>query len=40
MPEVATTIAVDAVDEVEQLFHAYKKEHETSPLTLPQFRQV
>ena len=29
-----------AVDEVAQLFEAYKIEHSTSKLTLPQFRQI
>ena len=37
MPEMATEAALDAVA---QLFEAYKQEHKTSTLTLPQFRQV
>ena len=36
MPEMAT----EAVDAVALLFEAYKKEHKSSTLTLPQFRQV
>jgi hypothetical protein len=41
MPEVGSlTMKATAVDEVEQLFEAYKCEHKTSTLTLLQFRQV
>jgi hypothetical protein len=41
MPEVGSlTMEATAVDEVEQLFEAYKCEHKTSTLTLLQFRQV
>ncbi len=40
MPEMGTATQSTEVDEVAQLFEAYKLEHETSTLTLPQFRQV
>ena len=37
MPEMGTEAAPD---EVAHLFEAYRREHVTSSLTLPQFRQV
>jgi hypothetical protein len=39
MPEMGTTTDGE-IDEVARMFEAYKIEHTTSSLTLPQFRQV